>query len=222
MATPKSESKNETHRKLVEEAIMEFSDELNDIFGHSQDTISAMADQFNKLGTEVSPDNLEKILGLEGDIGGNDVIYCLSYFSHFNFRHKIDFQKFTPVNGIEKSIIDGLNFFFLRLNKTGIKGLDHLYSMYLYIRDKPSLTGLSYEVLLNEIRDDDYKRIAQVPLLRMGMQLGKRKEYFYATSDSLQSLLSFMNDAYDDLETSSREYRKKLGDAVILRRGKMN
>lgn len=182
--------------------------------------IQLVIDEFNKHGPNVSYDTIAELTGLDSESESINIRDSLASIIHCHIEHKRFFEQSLDMSKVDKKIIDDVRNLIKQLNERGLKGLDLLYSA-LGIEGPPTLESIDYNLMLSEILNDDGKQVGYLPLLRLKLELlnADGKELYqsiFMTLENFNALMKTLNDVHDKVLESVKNFRRELGDSVIL------
>lgn len=210
-----SKTNNERPDANIQEDLQTLTSFLN--LDHSR--IKSVIDAFNKNGANVSYNTIAELTGLdlEESIEIRDAFACLV---HFYIDHNKLFEEGLTISVIDKQIVKEVRLWIKKLTKKGLKGLCTLYFA-LITEGSPSLGGIDYNLMLGEILDEAGEPVGHLPLLRLELDLfngngGKSAQTIFISLENFNGLIKKLEDFQGKAVESARNYRKKLGDSVIL------
>lgn len=182
--------------------------------------IQSVVNEFNNHGPNVTYTKIAALTGLDPEPDCTNIRDAFASIIHHHTKHKRDFDHSLSESKIDKRIIEQVITLIGQLNEKGLNGLDLLYAA-LGTEGLPTIQDIDYNLMLNEILDDDKKKMGYLPVLRLKLELldTDDKDLYqsiFLTLEDFTTLVKKLNKIHDTFLQSATNFRRQFGDSVIL------
>lgn len=195
-------------------------DTLQAFFALDKAKIRSVINAFNKDGTNVTFKRISELTGFSPGSGAISIRNALAYMVHNKIHHDTEFQKVLEAYDLGKDTVTGLVLFLEGLEKKAKDALDVMFWVAKSANDSTILTKVESKTVLTEVKNDEDKFMAYLPLVRVRFDF--KDEDGKTTSrttqvpvDNFQSLIATLEAVHKEAKNSAKEYKKKLGDSVL-------
>lgn len=184
--------------------------------------IQLVINAFNKYGANVSYNTIAELTQLD-QASSIEMRDTLTSLVHFHIDLKKLYEDSLSMSTVDKQTVKDVRLWMKKLTKKGLKGLNILYFA-LNSEGSPTLGSIDYNLMLGEILDDNSKPVGHLPLLRLELELlnGNGQESnrsIFVSLENFNGLIKKLKDFQVKAVQSARNYRRELGDSVILVEG---